>query len=62
MTEVFEIRLRNTSPIDAVTQLVVRVEGLPRNDAILLAEEIAKSHGSYEVLFVITGPKPDLNK
>lgn len=45
--------------VSPVIQLIVRVEGLPRNEAILLAEEIAGSN--YEVYFVIAGPRNEVN-
>lgn len=62
MIEVYEIRMSNLDPNDKMTQLIIRTEGLNRTDAIVLAEEVAKTHGNFDIHSIIAGPKMDLNK
>ena len=45
--------------VSPVAQMIYRIEGLPRNEAIILAETLAGK--DYSVYFVIAGPRNEVN-
>lgn len=59
MKPIFEVTMKNKSTtVTPCTRMIIRLEGLQRNQAILLAEKIAGE--GYEVYHVIAGPRNEI--
>lgn len=59
MEPIFQVTLKaKPTTVTPAVEIVIRVKGLPRNEAILLAEKIAGE--GYEVYYVIAGPRNEV--
>lgn len=58
MKSIFEITMKNKMLNADITQLIVRIEGLDRNSAVLLAEKIYGP--GFIVYYVIAGPRNEV--
>lgn len=60
MKPIFQITMKlKPEVVSPVAQMIYRIEGLPRNEAIILAETLAGK--DYSVYFVIAGPRNEVN-
>lgn len=60
MKPIFEIIMKlKEGSISPITRLTYRIEGLGRNEAILLAESLAGN--DYSVYYVLNGPRNEVN-